>query len=117
MWFDYMRLFGGINTRQPADRLLSDGDEIKLDGLKINILHTPGHTPARYIAGDRYSAEIRSSRQHRRMTRRRKLEELKRSLHKRPSGDCRLYPGHGSSTHSIERGENSYLNMQRRWIL
>jgi len=115
----YMRLFGGINTpSKPADRLLSDGDEIKLDGLKINILHTPGHTPGSvcYIAGDsifcgdtifrdsigRYDLAGGN------------WEELKRSLKKIKDlpGDYRLYPGHGSSTSlDRERRENSYLNM------
>lgn len=113
----YMRLFGGSNTTsKPAERLLSDGDEIQLDGLKINVLHTPGHTPGSvcYIAGDsifcgdtifrdsigRYDLAGGD------------WEELNRSLKKIKNlpGDYRLYPGHGSSTSlERERRENSYL--------
>ena len=113
----YMRLFGGSNTTsKPAERLLSDGDEIQLDGLKINVLHTPGHTPGSvcYIAGDsifcgdtifrdsigRYDLAGGD------------WEELQRSLKKIKNlpGDYRLYPGHGSSTSlERERRENSYL--------
>ena len=29
----------------PPDRLLKDGDELALNGLRFTILHTPGHTP------------------------------------------------------------------------
>ncbi len=36
------------------DRLVTDGDELPLGNLSINVLHTPGHTPAcvTYIIGD-----------------------------------------------------------------
>ena len=30
----------------PFDRLLADGDSLPLGGLRIEVLHTPGHTPA-----------------------------------------------------------------------
>ena len=29
----------------PADRLLSEGDEISVAGLALKVIHTPGHTP------------------------------------------------------------------------
>ena len=32
-------------TSPKADRLLEDGDIITLGGLKLEVLHTPGHTP------------------------------------------------------------------------
>ena len=36
-----------MHLRQPArpDRLLHDGDELKLGSLVLKVLHTPGHTP------------------------------------------------------------------------
>lgn len=36
------------------DRLLADGERLKLGALEIEVLHTPGHTPAcaSYLAGD-----------------------------------------------------------------
>ena len=36
------------------DRLVADGDSLPLDDLKIEIMHTPGHTPAclTYVIGD-----------------------------------------------------------------
>ncbi|MFA5146351.1 MAG: MBL fold metallo-hydrolase [Candidatus Omnitrophota bacterium] len=36
----------GFPVRSPeAKRLLSDGDEVMLGGVRLEILHTPGHTP------------------------------------------------------------------------
>ncbi len=35
------RLFAG----EPADVLLEDGDTIELAGIKLKVLHTPGHSP------------------------------------------------------------------------
>lgn len=39
-------LFGLGAVSSPApDMLLKDGDEIKVDNLTLNVIHTPGHTP------------------------------------------------------------------------
>ena len=36
----------GISYRgKPPDRLLNDGDTIKVGGLLLEVVHTPGHTP------------------------------------------------------------------------
>ena len=39
---------------QAFDRLVDDGEELPLGGLRIRVLHTPGHTPAcvTYLIGD-----------------------------------------------------------------
>jgi len=39
---------------RPFDKLVADGEELPLGELKINVLHTPGHTPAcvSYLIGD-----------------------------------------------------------------
>ena len=34
-----------IPNPPPPDAPLADGDEIDIDGLKLHVLHTPGHTP------------------------------------------------------------------------
>ena len=43
----------GLPPPAPADRLLSDGDEIAVGDLAIRVLHTPGHTPGSvcYLVG------------------------------------------------------------------
>lgn len=35
----------GARVSVTADELLHDGDELNLAGMKIEVLHTPGHTP------------------------------------------------------------------------
>ena len=38
--------FAGISfTMKPADHILEDGDMIEQAGIKLRVLHTPGHTP------------------------------------------------------------------------
>ncbi|MEI8081649.1 MAG: MBL fold metallo-hydrolase [Actinomycetes bacterium] len=37
--------FGFSATSPPADRLLSDGDQVDFGSLQLTVLHTPGHTP------------------------------------------------------------------------
>jgi len=46
---DYVRPDG-----RPFDKLVKDGEELKLGELKIKVMHTPGHTPAcvSYVIGD-----------------------------------------------------------------
>ena len=103
-------------VHRPAEKLLSDGDEIALGDEKIKVLHTPGHTKGSccFVCGDflitgdtlfdgaagRYdfyggdfSALICS------IERIRDLE-----------GDFKIYPGHGNSSYlSTERINNPYM--------
>jgi glyoxylase-like metal-dependent hydrolase (beta-lactamase superfamily II) len=37
--------FGFDAVSPPADRLLEDGDEVEAGRLRLEVLHTPGHTP------------------------------------------------------------------------
>jgi len=101
----------------PPDRFLVDGDEIALGSLKLEVLHTPGHTPGGIcllvkdiiftgdtlfaggvgrtdLPGGSYSDLINSIR--------RKLLVL--------SDDKIIYPGHGpASTIGQERRDNPFL--------
>lgn len=46
---------GYVQTNgRPFDKLMRDGEELKLGSLKIKTMHTPGHTPAcvSYLIGD-----------------------------------------------------------------
>ena len=100
-----------------AERLVSDGDEILLDSIKIKVIHTPGHTVGSVcylidnllISGDTlfsgsigrfdfplgsFEDEIRSIKE--------KLMILDDSV--------KVYPGHGfSTTIGKQRKENPYL--------
>lgn len=38
-------LFNRMPVRHQIDRALSDGDIIDLGGIKLEVIHTPGHTP------------------------------------------------------------------------
>jgi glyoxylase-like metal-dependent hydrolase (beta-lactamase superfamily II) len=38
-------MFGLRVNSPPPDRILRDGDEIKVGSLKFEVIHTPGHTP------------------------------------------------------------------------
>jgi len=41
-----LSLLGGRLYRKPqADKLLKDGDALKMGGLSFQVIHTPGHTP------------------------------------------------------------------------
>ena len=38
-------LTGGLFSTKPADFSIEEGDVIELAGIKLEVLHTPGHTP------------------------------------------------------------------------
>ncbi|NLC68342.1 MAG: MBL fold metallo-hydrolase [Clostridiaceae bacterium] len=44
-WYNASKLFGIEKVFNPADVLLKDNDILDIDGLKLEIIHTPGHTP------------------------------------------------------------------------
>jgi len=44
-WRNGSKLFGLDKTFKPADVFLKDGDIINIGDLKVEIIHTPGHTP------------------------------------------------------------------------
>jgi len=113
----YMKQFAGIErSEKPADRLLSDGDVLKLGESEFTVMHTPGHTPGSvcYICGDKM---IAGDTLFRGSIGRYDLiggnyEVLCKSLEKLKNleGDYRVYPGHGSSTTlENERRTNLYL--------
>ena len=80
--------FGTEDTYAPADRLLQEGDSIRLGGETLTVLHTPGHSPGSvcYLdeAGDLWGGDTTAMRQSLR-----RLGSLPRTL--------RIYPGHGES--------------------
>ena len=43
-----LRMFGG-KASPPADRTVRDGDLIKVGGIRLQVLHTPGHSPGSMV--------------------------------------------------------------------
>jgi Zn-dependent hydrolases, including glyoxylases len=110
-------LFGLNKVFKPADELLKDGDVLKVGGLKLEIIHTPGHTSGgisikvdnivftgdtlfrmsigRTDLGDGVNDHLANS--------------LKNKLMKLDD-DVIVYPGHGTtSTIGYERENNPFL--------
>ena len=110
-------LFGLIIKSPPAAKLLKDKDILKVGGLELEVIHTPGHTPGSIclkcgniiFTGDTlfqagigrtdfpYSSE------------REVVESIKKRLLIYP--DAKIYPGHGpSSTIKQEMEDNPFLS-------
>jgi glyoxylase-like metal-dependent hydrolase (beta-lactamase superfamily II) len=43
-----LRMFGG-KASPPADRTVRDGDLIEVGGIRLQVLHTPGHSPGSMV--------------------------------------------------------------------
>ncbi|MFC1941002.1 MBL fold metallo-hydrolase [Chloroflexota bacterium] len=92
------------NLPSPPDTLLDDGDTISLGNLKLEILHTPGHTAGslcfkvgRYlISGDTiFTAGPGKTRSPE------NFKQIVKSITEKIfvlSDDTQIYPGHGDST-------------------
>ncbi|NLJ86174.1 MAG: MBL fold metallo-hydrolase [Firmicutes bacterium] len=114
-----LSLWGGTGQilSPPADGLLEGGEELKLAGLSIKVLHTPGHTPGciclqvdtalftgdTLFAGSVGRVDFPNS----------SKADLMRSLQKVIMAlplDLVIYPGHGpSSTLRQEKENNPFL--------
>lgn len=96
--------FGEDITYRPADKLLSDGDELYLGDTVIKVIHTPGHTPGcvcyladnKLITGDTlFDMSIGRTDLFGGDT-----KTIYKSLKKIMSmdGSLRIYPGHGETS-------------------
>jgi len=100
------------------DRLIAEGDVIEVGDLKLEVLHTPGHTPGSVVLIERAERALFTG----------DLlfagsigrtdfpggsdSEMRKSLERvvKLEGDWRVYPGHGPETHlSQERWTNPFL--------
>ncbi len=109
-------LFGLTKVFRDADLQVKDGDRLELGGLKLEIIHTPGHTPGSIcvraedciFTGDtlfRLSVgrtDLGAGDHDRLMNSLRRLMKLEEGL--------KVYPGHGSASDiGYEKENNTYL--------
>ena len=92
------------NLPSPPEMVLSDGDTISFGNIKLEVLHTPGHTPGslcfkvsrHLISGDTIfpggPGKTRSSADFRRI-----VKSITEKIFVLPD-DTQIYPGHGDST-------------------
>jgi hydroxyacylglutathione hydrolase len=108
-------LTGGPYTVEPADFLLEDGDITEQAGIKLSVLHTPGHTPggiSLYIkdegiifVGDTLFADSVGRTDLPGGNTEQLIQSIKQKLLTLP-GETIVYPGHGPAT-TVAR-ENTY---------
>lgn len=98
--------FMGASVRAPsADVLVADGDSVKMDGLSLDVLHTPGHTPGGIsvlvedvlFSGDLLFAGSVGRTDLPGGSARQLAESLKAKIAPLQD-DVRVYPGHGEPT-------------------
>lgn len=109
-------LFGLKKTFREADLRVKDGDSLELGGIRLEILHTPGHTPGSMcvkaegciFTGDTLfrlgvgRTDLGAGDQTRLMNSLKKLMKLDSGL--------KVYPGHGSAT-DIGYEKDNNMNM------
>lgn len=112
--------FAGLPTTAPGpDRLLSEGDEIELEGMTWKVFHTPGHSPGgitlyhassktAFVGDALFSGSIGRT-----DFPGCSFEELERSIRTKlyvlPS-ETRIFPGHGEDTTiGNERKSNPFV--------
>jgi len=109
--------FGFPITVRSADRLLQDGDILKLGRLKLEVIHTPGHTPgsisvkvdSTVFTGDALFAGSIGRTDFNYGDGSLLIRSIKEKLLTLPD-ETVIYPGHGpSSTIGEERRSNPFL--------
>lgn len=109
--------FGFHISMPKADRLLNDGDKIKVGKLELEVLHTPGHTPGgiclKYdncvFSGDTLFFEGVGRTDLPDASSQAILNSIKTKLMTLPD-DCKVYPGHGpETTIGHERKHNPFI--------
>lgn len=115
-------LAGRFFKTEPADILLGDGNFIELAGIKLQVLHTPGHTPggiclynpddAVLFSGDTLFAESVGRTDFPGGSMTQLIKSIKEKLLTLPD-ETKVYPGHGpTSTIRAEKSYNPYLQKE-----
>ena len=112
-------LTGDTFTTQPADLLVEDGDLIEQAGVKLQVIHTPGHTPGGIglysqedgvlFAGDTLFADSVGRTDFPGGNSSQIIESIKEKLLTLPE-DTKVFPGHGpTTTIAHEKKYNPFL--------
>lgn len=115
----------GRNYTLSADRLLKDGEELTFGGLKIKVIHTPGHTAGSVcyyfekekvlLSGDTLFLESVGRTDMPTGNTHDLLESLNRKLMLLPD-DVIVYPGHGDKTAiGHEKANNPFIGSRNMW--
>lgn len=114
----------GLPPSPPPDRLVGDGDIIELGGIKLEVIHTPGHTPGgiclysapHLFSGDTLFVGAVGRTDFPGGDTATLVESIRRRLLVLPP-DTVVWPGHGyggsRSTIAAEAAENPFL--QEKW--
>lgn len=115
--------FGFSHTPCHADFTFSDGDEFDFEGLKLRVIHTPGHTPGSccFIVDNAiFSGDtVFKGTVGRTDTFGGSTSALLKSLEKLKSlnGSYTIYTGHGESTDlSFEKKNNIFFNREKNGL-
>ncbi|HHV71933.1 MAG TPA: MBL fold metallo-hydrolase [Clostridia bacterium] len=109
--------FTGMPIKQVADRILEEGDIIKVGNIELEVLHTPGHTPGGIclkteglvFTGDTLFAGSIGRTDFPGGSYRQIIQSIKEKLLVL-DGDTKVLPGHGpDSTIQVEKIFNPFL--------
>jgi glyoxylase-like metal-dependent hydrolase (beta-lactamase superfamily II) len=109
----------GKMIEREAERLLEDGEIIKIGYMEIKIIHTPGHTPGGIciyieaeeclISGDTLFDRSIGRTDFRYSSTEALIAAVKEKLYVLPD-DTEVYPGHGTDTSILqEKGSNPFV--------
>jgi hydroxyacylglutathione hydrolase len=104
-------------TPRPPDRLLREGDTVGIEGLELEVIHTPGHTPGSislYTPGKLFTGDTLFRRgigttMMPGSSRSQLINSILAKLVQLPD-ETIIYPGHGhETTIGAERRDNPYI--------
>lgn len=115
---NYSKDFGMGNLEFSADELVRDGDQLDFDGIKLSVIHTPGHTKGgvcylsgnimftgdTLFAGSMGRTDLYGGNENHMTASLNKLAQMPDAI--------TVYPGHGpKSTMKLEKETNPFLRL------
>jgi hydroxyacylglutathione hydrolase len=116
--FNLSQFTGGEGSFSDPDLLLKEGDRVEFGGIKLEVIHTPGHTPGSIslytdnvlFTGDTLFCEGVGRTDLPGASWEKLLNSIKQKLFTKPD-DTEVLPGHGpSTTIGWEKENNPWIN-------